>query len=648
MKQQLTFLLLIISPLIAVTQDLTDEMKEWSGNALFQRHSVSSSKTGKSDVLYRIEISFKNGIGTATATYSIENQDNSYGSSYSESGSVTATAQTEFSVTITDDKKYYSVYLFVPSCSGKLKVTRDGETTYRDFGMDEALFQLESKEMGDNPDLLIGNETDRNKSGSGYTEEIYQWAFVRNPVPVDLIIESPGYENWLPEPGMDENTKGNHIDVGLKLVNPEGKPLNVKAKYFEAKLMKTSQEPGVTINYPLDATAPGKHDMRLLNEDHQPASGDGQTLTVNTSDGETGSFAIGSYDGGGYTILEVTAFLQDGSQVTGHYLKKDGPTSIPYPKRDAGRLIAKSWLEKNENPKENDDKEVTAGNNRNGDGLTAYEEYRGMISEGKFVRLDPVKKEVAIRVKQEDLEKFRGGFKLFASATKVIPLICLTTEMAENRIFNKNKTTGKAGDQYGLFIEEKDMGADLGKVLPATPFKTTKQTTNVYINIKEIRRIYEGTLSRNELTSLPYTLQEDIDNTVAHELGHGIGIPHHGSSGKGVIYTKAENPSLDIRFILENGEPSPKIPELDQNLLGGPHNDASGDLNCIMAYTGKYQWAFTKENGSIIYRQLPFMPVGKTLCTSAAGTRVNANKQYFEDAEDGYGNCVSRIKVKCY
>ena len=648
MKQQLAFLLVILSTMIASAQDLTDEMKAWSGKAFFQRRSVSSSSKGKSDVLYKIEISFRNGIGTATATYSIENSDHSYGSSYSESGSTTASATTEFSISITDDNKYYSVYLAVPECGGKLKVTRDGETTLRDFGMDEALFQLESKEVGDNPDILTGNETDRTKTTNGYSEEIYQWTFVKNAVPVDLIVTSPGYDTWLPEPGKDEDSKGNHIDIGLKLVNPDGKPLTVKAKYFEAKLVKSSAEPGIAINYPINAVATGKFDMRLLNEDHQPAPGDGQALKVSTTDGETGSLAIAAYDGGGHTILEVTAFLEDGSQVTGHYLDRDGPTSIPYPNRDAGRLIAKSWLKQYGDPQENDDKEVTAGNNRNGDGLTAYEEYRGMISEGKYIRLDPTKKELAVRVKKEDLEKFRSGFRLFASATKVIPLICMTTEMDEQRIFNKNKTTGKAGDQYGLFIEDKNIGDTLGQTLPSSNFKTTKQTTKVQINTTEIRRVYEATLRVNKLTKLPYTLQEDIDNTVAHELGHGIGIPHHGGSGKGVIYTKEKNPTLDIRFVLESGEPSPVIPELDQKLLGGPHNDASGDLNCIMAYTGKYQWAYTKEGGSIVYRQVPFMQVGKTLCTSPAGTRINANDQYFKEAELDFGNCTARMKVKCY
>ncbi len=201
---------------------------------------------------------------------------------------------------------------------------------------------------------------------------------------------------------------------------------------------------------------------------------------------------------------------------------------------------------------------------------------------------------MAVRVKKEEVNLFRGGFQLFASATNVIPIICLTTETGEGRIFNKNNTTGKAGDQYALFIEDRNMGDTMGLTLPATNFKTTRTTTNVYINMRGIEYFYNETLRINKLTRLPYSLQDDVDNTVAHELAHGIGIPHHGSSGKGVIYKQENYPNLDIRFVLENGKPSPEIPVLKQKLSGGPHNDASGDLTCIMAYTGKYQWAYTK------------------------------------------------------
>lgn len=647
--QKLTSLLLFFLPFISFAQESSEFAREWSGKALFYRRSSGGTGQNKNDVLYKMEIVFRNGIGTATASYSIDVRQVDKRSTYTESGSTTASERSEFSLSMTDDGKQYSAYLTVPACSGKLTVSRDGSSEIRDFGMDEALFQLEDKEVGDNPNILRGEEVSRTKhDGGGITEEVYQWVFVRNAVPVDLIIESPKYDGWLPVPGKDEDSHGNTIDVGLKLVSPTGKPLTVKAKYFEAKLVNTSAEPGIAINYPIDAPSNGKPDLCLLDDKGNRAPGDAQSLKVTAIDGKTGSLAIAAFDGGGFTTLEVTAFMEDGTQVTGHYLKPDGLSSVPYPKRNAGRLIAESWLTKYNNPNEYDDNEQTIANQNHGDGLSVFEEYRGVISEGKHLRLDPVKKEVGIRVKKEEVDLFRNGFALFASATNVIPVICYTTEMEESRKINRNGKTAKAGDQYGLYIENKDLGDGIGETVPGSNFKTTKITTGVYVNIARIRYVHQETLKRNGIPRLPYTVQEDIDNTVAHEIAHGIGIPHHGSSGQGVIYTKKESPNADIVFLLEDGKPSPVIPTLDQQLLGGQHNDASGDLNCIMAYTGKYQWAFTPESRKIIYRQVPFMPVGKKLCSSVAGTGINANGKYFGDAQSGYGNCLSVFKVKCY
>lgn len=647
--QKLTSLLFFFFPFIALAQESSEFAQEWSGKAVFYRRSSGGSGSGKNDVLYKMEIVFRNGVGTATVIYSIDVRLNERGSVYTESGTATASDRSEFALSITGDGKSYSAYLNVPGCSGKLKAGWNGALETRDFGMDEALFQLEDKEVGDNPNILKGEEVSRTKmEGGGISEEVYQWTFVRNAVPVDLIIESPQYDSWLPVPGKDEDSHGNTIDVGLKLKSPTGKPLTVKAKYFEAKLLNCSAEPGIAINYPVDARASGKPDLCLLNDEGQRAPGDAQVLRVEASNGETGSFSIAAFDGGAHAMLEVIAFMEDGTQVTGHYLKPDGPSPVPYPRRAAGRLIAEAWLSKYDHPNESDDKEQTVGNRNHGDGLTAYEEYRGVISEGKHKRLDPVKKELGIRVKKEDVSLFRKGFALFAATTQVIPVICYTSEMEEDRKFNRNSKTTKAGDQYGLYIENRDLGDGIGETLPEQNFKTTKITTGVYINVERIRFVHAEIIRVNDLKKLPYTAEEDIDNTVAHELAHGIGIPHHGSSGKGVIYTKKESPKAEIIFLLENGQPSPVVPVLKQELLGGLHNDASGDLSCIMAYTGKYQWAYNPEGKRIVYRQVPFMAVGKKLCTSAAGAGINANGKYFGDAQSGFGNCISLFRVKCY
>ncbi len=76
------------------------------------------------------------------------------------------------------------------------------------------------------------------------------------------------------------------------------------------------------------------------------------------------------------------------------------------------------------------------------------------------------------------------------------------------------------------------MSDTMGLTLPSANFKTYQdhyQRIHQYVGIKYF---YDATLKTNGLKRLPYSLQDDVDNTVAHELAHGIGVPHHGSSGK--------------------------------------------------------------------------------------------------------------------
>jgi hypothetical protein len=66
-----------------------------------------------------------------------------------------------------------------------------------------------------------------------------------------------------------------------------------------------------------------------------------------------------------------------------------------------------------------------------------------------------------------------------------------------------------------------------------------------------------------------------------------------------------------------------------------------------MAYTSLYQWA-RRINTSINYYAVPLMKVGTIFCTSKAGTGINSNHQYFDDAgtRESFGNCASQIKLK--
>lgn len=248
-----------------------------------------------------------------------------------------------------------------------------------------------------NPNVLSGTRTYEAEVGPFKANVTMTWYLVRESN-VELIVKPKDYDNWLPEPGIDEKTVSEKtLAVDAMLQGKNGKPLIQKAKKFEIFLENTSSEPGITINYPVNPILPAEPDLKLLDKTKATVDDNGQKMEIECNGCTTANFKIGSFDGGGYSTLKVIATLDDESIVIGHLETPTGTTEIPIPKRN-GSMIAESWLKDHGNPGDYDDKEISDGNKNNGDGLTAYEEYRGVMTQGTFQRLDPQKKELGIKI----------------------------------------------------------------------------------------------------------------------------------------------------------------------------------------------------------------------------------------------------------
>src|SRR4051812_15439207 len=123
---------------------------------------------------------------------------------------------------------------------------------------------------------------------------------------------------------------------------------------------------------------------------------------------------------------------------------------------------------------------------------------------------------------------------------------------------------------------------------------------------------------------MPYTLDEDIANTIAHEIAHGVGAPHHGKPSE--YYGKREitEKMVDWKVFGVDGL---RVTSLDgkpialTGKIGRPGNESSGDTHCIMAYANYYQWAAVGKEGGpyFYYAQGPNAP-GKAFCRSAKAT----------------------------
>lgn len=474
------------------------------------------------------------------------------------------------------------------------------------------------------------------------------WHLVRVVSKVELIITPADYDSWLPVPGRDELTKGSVMNIDLALQDAGGGPPSLKAISFELRLLNTSAEPGITINAPLTPLN-NLPDIRFLPQGNAYPGNNFQHLEIPCRNCTNVTAAVAAYDGGGWTALTAEATLEDNSKVKGVLLMPGGPHEVPIPKRSPGSKIASSWLAENNNPQENDDSESSAGNTNYGDGLSAYEEYRGVIAEGSFKRLDPMKKEVGIKIKKAEIPLFAEGIAKLETASDLKVIRFFENEIGADRKLNKNFKTANVYKQYALFLQKGTLTGDLGKSFggPGIPMQISKTV----IDQNRIRLAYQDRLAeaRSINTTLSYTEHDLFATVTAHELSHSINVPHHGSLTPNSLNLNITAARTAVRIFDYNGNEITARPYNITGRGGDKGNEQSGDVNCYMVNNALCEWAVTTTIDSVFFYQVPLIPLGTKLCNSKEGTGLNrkdanGNNNYFGDAVNG--NCLHWIRLK--
>ncbi len=520
-----------------------------------------------------------------------------------------------------------------------------------------------------NPNFLSGSQTTvHDITPTDKVTITMSWSLIQGPLDAVLIVTPSNYNNWMPKATEDERRKGTVMDIDMKLQSRNGGNSPFKVSRFELKLINTSSEKGTTLNMPLVPSPDQLPDLRFLAHQIGESIEADQSMEVNSEDGRTGTATIGCYDGGAWTTLIVEAVLDGGFRVKGKLLTPTGAEEIPIPKRKPDSKIATAWLTQYGNLADSADHEIIPGNGHKGDGLSAYEEYRGVFRQNEYKKLDPVKKELGIKMTQQDAQTFRSGISWFKNASKIEIIEFGPDEIGNDRKLNPNHQTSHRYQQYVLHMmngqtENNAAGenrpADLSTMLP-------QQSELVVINLNWINTFYplQETEARNDGITMPYTKEELLASTVAHEIAHGCDVNHHGDGShvaQGRTAYEDSNPPFHI-FKFRNGVlreiPVAEWP-MDQGLnkrkydifgkTGVKQNQESGNLSCLMTYTSMYNWAFKQAaDGSLHYYMVPLLPVGKIFCTNAAGTGLNRepNSNYFGNAATGRGNCLGQLRLK--
>lgn len=572
----------------------------------------------------------------------------------------------ELSVEFSEDKKYYWISFFTPTCAER--ITHEVRNNIHGNTNDQSVSDHQGiqitlpptftgEPVGNNPDVLSGTFSEiipaPNDPGGGEIITTATWNLTRGASKPELIVtpysEDADYDNWMPEPGTSDLIKGNDLNIELHLQDIGGGSSTLKAKSFELRLVNTSKQPGICLNAPLTPSAP-KHDLRFLPQDGATVSPDGQFIKIPCDDGENGEVVIGSFDGGGWTILNAEAILENNTRIKGVLMQDKSKKDIPIPKNNSGEKIAERWLKDNGNPGEMDDEETSPGNSNIGDGLSAYEEYRGFISEGRFKRLDPQAKELGVKMKKTDLPLFSDGLQKFETVTGVKVIRFYENEIPINRRINQNGAHANIYKQFVLNLETGSLPAkQMAKAFGSPGIPSV--VNPVRFDLAGIHQAYQDNQAdaRNMNTTLPYTEKEFIAHIVAHELAHGVNAAHHGSIdpvdlARNIIDTNSiPRPVPFVRVFRYNGAEF-TYPCVIGGTTGVPGNAESGDLSCIMAEITLCAWVAHETTTVTYFFEVPIIPLGNRLCTSPAGTGINTGGKYFGDATKG--KCAEQLKLK--
>ena len=510
-----------------------------------------------------------------------------------------------------------------------------------------------------------------NTTGTGTLVARYTLRY-ETPPEVRLVFDAQD-AIWRPTPGPDEDTpdKDNPCDVYWFVDQPSGKKVDVERVTFD--LVNVSGYPGVCMNWPETPKKDPHGNPPDLRFEHDPSQTDIQwdadglsiRITGKTAAKRQGTITIQSFDGAAMGQVVATAKLADGRVITGevppHGLRP-GRGELLVPNRDQNSDIATSWIDEYANGKgEGSDEDAKPkGDGQTGDGLTMWEEYRGFWIGGAWTDTDPNVKDLFIDNRVGPMAE--SGMKLLERASGLKVHGKLTKlEHKINRVINFNARSDRhVVDQHCLRVREsatKEYG--IAEPVAGARFDGPPKNTD-WINV--LLGLSTSTLYPDPNMPSGYASQSDQAAHVAHELGHGIGIYHHGDRDAflGVYWVRQpadlvqERGRGNIQIVFDPALQPVNVDQffrgrsLRRVFLGEKFGQHSGDTDCFMRYNCARAYRLVASPTKRVWFG-SIQPPGRTLCTSPAGTGFNMPNQdpesWFSGADRLRGDCLHQFVI---
>jgi hypothetical protein len=498
-----------------------------------------------------------------------------------------------------------------------------------------------------------------------------------NPATGDGLVLRLSYELWQPlgnphvESKVDplaELKVGSWLNVAAKLQANDGGPASKKAKKITFTLREISNEPGMCINWPPhgDTDPDFDFDRAVLSElDYQAKLPNTKTAETRKEATEA-AVKINCFDYGAYADLEVTAEIEGQRPLQGRL--KDDPNlfPIPLPKRQPGSRIADKFKQdvNGQSVADDDDSEK--------DGLTFYEEYRGAHINGKWQRLikepkDLERKKLFVHNLLADKTKadrysdvlpvLKSAFDSFEklSGVRIIPDL-RADEYNRNRVINFNSSRVVELNQTSLRTgHPSEHGQGIIRIRESKIDPIVKGDRHEIRVVAQVEP-QQGSPGYHTWLSIDldyfrqaYPLHEAaLLQTIVHELGHCVNIPHH-ASPKSLV----DEVGFQAKY---------------KALIAVPQGRYSGNWYCPMRYrypqayavkgsSGSweiYVWSPTEKDHMLsipedmaqtwkTYEQADTWEI-RQFCTSPAGTEFNTEAK--SPGAAGSGGCMSHLQVK--
>jgi hypothetical protein len=541
-----------------------------------------------------------------------------------------------------------------------------------------------------------------NFQAQSYLAGVATWTISCNVVPefaYDVLVTTvpdTEYATWRPMGAADETAIGNALGLQASLVykGTTQTALGINPDQWNFAFKDFSSEPGVTLNWPPQnkVATPPQPDLDFNNPVNRalyPAvniSPNGTSAQIPLDPSNVGSLTsvvmvVDSHDWGAWATLNVTATVA-GQNIPGHLTLPNGQnvTDILLPKRQPGSFIADSWKMNHGVPlgtPDSDDSETSPDNNPYpGDGLTLYEEYRGIYvhcptfdavpGSGCIGGLmhregDPKKKDLFIvnRMGSDAL----AGMTRFASGSGVN--VCCRTlgpdQITTDHIINFNHARGPhEADQHAIIIVKGNPDANLctetlsGGQGAAQP----KNISKIYI--PPLGNVLQTATKEGGVARFLWAKQI-YPNGVAHEIGHSVDISHHGAGDDphGVNWTTLDGTSVleggglvPVRVFAENGK---ELKASDLNLSlgkilttwrGEVGSEHSGDVFCFMRYNIAQQY-ISSSDPSVRYYVAERESLGSYLTSIVQGTGTNSPSHIPQSryGDASLGDCSKQMCV---